>query len=662
MPPIPPLLRHLGPGVSAILLASSLLLVSDLPHTKPATTAARQYKVAIVQMASQPILEDGAMGVLDGLREAGYAEGENLVVSRFNAEGDMATANAMAQEVTAGSYDLVVTLSTPSLQTVANANQKSRVPHVFGMVSDPTLSGVGVGPSPQEHPPYMVGIGTLPPADKSIELARRVNPKLQRIGVVWNPAEVNSEIATKMARETCQRLQLELLEANAENTAAVREAALSLISRGVDALWVGGDVTVLGAIDVVIQVARQAKIPVFTCIPGNAAKGTLFDLGANYYEVGRKVGQVAARVLSGEAIPTIPWERAIPPKLFVNKLAAEGLTGWTFSPELLADADSVIDAAGVHEKHPAPRAPPPARLSHTWKLRLLFYNNSPDAEEAAAGVKDGLQKAGLVAGRDFQLNEQNAQGDIATLTALVDAAISEPVDLILTVSTPTLQTAANRSRNIPVVFTMVANPFIAGIGKSDDSHPPLVTGAYGAGDAAGVLRLVRELMPGVKKVGTFYSPTEVNAVYSHDVLVAAAKEQGVELASVGVNSTSEVPDAVQSLCSQSIDALIVTNSNLAAAAFPSVIQVTRRARVPAFGSMSGMSPQGAVLVYSRDFHDMGEMSAALAARIMRGESAAKLPYHPMQTSRLHINLDAAREYGITVPESMLKTADRVLGR
>lgn len=662
MPPIPSLLRHLGPGVSAILLASGLLLFSDLPRSKSAATAVRQFKLAIVQMASQPILEDGAAGVLDGLREAGYEDGDSLVVSRFNAEGDMATANAMAQEVTAGGYDLVVTLSTPSLQTVANANQKSRVPHVFGMVSDPTIAGVGVGAGPLDHPPYMVGIGTLPPADKSIELARRVNPKLQRIGVVWNPAEVNSEIATRMARETCQQLKIELLEANAENTAAVREAVVSLVARGVDALWVGGDVTVLGAIDVVIQVARQAKIPVFTCIPGNANKGTLFDLGANYYEVGRDVGEVAARVLDGERIDALPWERAIPPKLFLNATVAESLPDWKFTPELLGEADSVIDASGVHDKHPAPRTPPAARLSRKWNLRLLFYNNSPDAEEAAAGVKAGLKKAGLVEGRDFQINEQNAQGDIATLTALVDAAISEPVDLIFTVSTPTLQTAANRARNIPVVFTMVANPFIAGIGTADDSHPPHVTGAYGAGDAAGLLKLVRELMPALKKVGTFYSPTEANAVYNHDVLMAAAKDQGVELVSVGVNSTSDVPDAVQSLCTQSIDALIVTNSNLAAAAFPSVVQVARRARVPAFGCMSGMSTQGAVLVYSRDYHVMGEMSAAIAARIMRGESPAKVAYDPMRTSRLYVNPDAAREYGLTVPDSMLKSADRVIGQ
>jgi ABC-type uncharacterized transport system substrate-binding protein len=662
MPTLQTYARHLWPGCLAILLTSALLLVSDLPRSQSSGGARPQRRIVLLQMASQTILEDGAAGVLAGLREAGYAEGPELRVSRFNAEGDMATANAMAQEVTGGGYDLIVTLSTPALQAVANANQKRGVPHVFGMVSDPSIAGVGVGAGPLDHPPYMVGIGTLPPADKSIELARRIHPELRRIGVVWNPGEVNSEIATRMAREACRKLQIELVEANAENSSAVREAALSLITRDVDALWVGGDVTVLAAIDAVILVARQARIPVLTCIPGNAAKGTLFDLGANYYEVGRMTGQLAGRVLEGEAIATLPWERAIPPKLFVNTVAPEGLDPpWTIPAAVLAEADSVIDAAGTHDKSRA-AAPVAGRPHRMWKLHLLAYNNSPDSEASAAGLLDGLGKAGLVEGRDFECLLQNAQGDIATLPGLIDAALAQQADLILTVSTPTLQTAALRGRTTRVVFTMVANPFIAGVGRSDAEHPPHVTGAYGAGDAETLLTHIRELMPDLRKVGTLYSPSEANSVYNHDVVVAAAKRQNLELVSVGVNTATDVTDATQSLCSQGVEAIVMTNSNLAASAFPSVVQIARRAKVPTFGCMAGMAPQGSVLVLSRDYHDMGLAAGQLAARILRGDSPATIPYHPLVESRLWINLAAARECGLTVPESLQQSADHVLGR
>lgn len=349
--------RHIVPGVSAIGLAAIVLLISDLPRRSSSETSKSQPpQVVMLQMSSQSIMDEAAVQVIAGLAEAGFVTdqksadqsgtGKVIVLTRLNAENDMATANAMATEVVGGRYDLIITLSTPCLQAVANANKRDQVRHVFGLVSDPTVAGVGVGSGPMDHPPYMVGIGTLPPAEKSFELAKQINPALKRVGVVWNPAEVNSEIATKVARTTCQKLGIELLEANAENTASVREAAVSLIAREIDALWIGGDITALSAADVLIQLGNQAHIPVFTCMPGNAAKGALFDVGANYSVVGHQVGKLAARVLAGEEPAKIPWEVAIPPKLFLNKGVIGNLKGeWKFPKQLLDQADVIIDPA-----------------------------------------------------------------------------------------------------------------------------------------------------------------------------------------------------------------------------------------------------------------------------------------------------------------------------
>lgn len=671
--------RHLAPGLVAICLAAAVLLLSDLPRAprEPGGQAANAegqqtpqtpLKVALLQMASQPILEDGAAGVISALAERGFVAGQTLELKRFNASGDMATANAMAQELSGGSYDLVITLSTPCLQAMANANKKTAVPHVFGMVSDPSIAGVGIGTNPLEHPSHLVGIGTLPPADRSIELARDVNPKLSRIGVVWNPAEVNSEIATKAAREQCRKSGIELLEANAENTAAVREAAASLIDRRVDALWVGGDVTVLGAIDVVTKLAAQAKIPVFTCIPGN--KGTLFDLGANYFEVGRTTGFLAARVLSGEPIKDLHWERAVPPKLFLNQLALESVSkDWSFSQKLIDSADVVVDATGTHEKQrpaavkPAPAATPPsAALSKKWKLRLVAYVNSVETEESEQGLLQGLREAGLKRDRDFEWHAANAQGDIATLQSLVDSALGEQADMLLTISTQALQSASKRSKNTPVVFTMVANPFTAGVGTSDVEHLPHVTGAYGAADVAAMLPILKQTLPNAKRWGTLFCPAEVNSVFNHDVLVAEIKKTGVPLVSLGVSTPSEVPDATQSLCGQSIDAICLTNSNLATSSFPSIAQTAKRSKMPVMGFVGSMAKQGASIVLARDFYDMGHSAGGLAARIIRGASVAKIPFNGETKTKLLINLDAAREAGLKIPAEVVTSADVVLGR
>jgi len=188
-------------------------------------------------------------------------------------------------------------------------------------------------------------------------MARTLNPKLQRIGVAWNPAEINSEICTISAREVCRELKLELLEATVENTSSVKEAVASLLARDVDALWIGGDVTVLSTFDLVSKSANSAQIPFFTCMPGNAKRGSLFDLGANYYVVGENIGSLAAQVLKGADIAKLPVTKAVPSKLFVNTLVVSGLrAGWAIPPQVIEQADSTIDETGIHEKA-IPRSP-----------------------------------------------------------------------------------------------------------------------------------------------------------------------------------------------------------------------------------------------------------------------------------------------------------------
>ena len=666
-------IKRLSLGVSLIAVASAILLFSDAPRSPgrksagASKTAANEapIPVALMQMASQPILDEAAAGIIDALAENGYVDGQNLHLKRFNAEGDMATANAMAQELTGGQYQYIITLTTTSLQAVANANRQRHIPHIFGGVSDPTKAGVGVGQDPLDHPPYMVGVGTLQPVAQSLQMAQQLNPNLKRIGVIWNPAEINSEICTVLARKACKDLNFELIEVTVENTAGVKEAAASIVDR-VDTLWIGGDVTVLAAIDTVVKVARAAHVPICTCMPGNASKGALFDVGANYYEVGRSTGKLASRVLSGESIAKLPVELAIPPKLLINTVALEGLQeGWSIPAEVLAKADAYIDAQGLHEKHPTKSAPPPAvkklpPLNRTWQLRSLSYVNSPDAEEAERGLRDGLKKAQLVEGRDYVLKPSNAQGDMSALNGMVDAALADHADLLLTISTQALQSCVQRSKGTPIVFTMVANPFSAGVGTSDHAHLANLTGCYGANDVAAMMPILHKLVPQAKRVGAIFAPAEVNSVFNHSLLVEAAKKANYELLALGVNSSSDVLEVTQSLLADQVDLICLANSNLVGSSFPTVIQATHRAKVPVFGFFGGSAPQGALVVLTRDYYDMGVESGLIAARVMRGEKTADIPFHQARTSKLIVNKAAAKVCGITLSAEFLKSADRVI--
>lgn len=347
------LLKRLALGFSLILLASGIILATDLASRSGRDP--RVKRVALLQHASVVVLDDGTAGTIDALAARGFHDGKNLRLDRFNAQGDDGTAVTIARQIVNDPNDLLITISTKSLQAVATANKDREVPHVFGIVADPYIAGVGLDRNhPEIHPPYMVGQGIFMPVADSFRLARQMNPRLKKVGVVWNAGEVNSRAFVEKAREACQALGIELLEANAENSSGVMEATHSVISRGAQALWVGGDVTVSIAIDSVIATARKAGIPVFTITPGKPDRGTLFDIGVNFYECGKLTGNLAADILEGKDPATIPIRDVldlVPHRLVVNRRALEGLNDtWTIPDEVVRRADVVVDADGVHEK------------------------------------------------------------------------------------------------------------------------------------------------------------------------------------------------------------------------------------------------------------------------------------------------------------------------
>ena len=193
-------IKRLSLGIFLIALTSSVLLVGDWHRRK--TNVGRIPQAAVLVYSSQQILLEGAQGMVEGLAANGFIDGQSIVLKQYNAEGDLATVNTIARQIIDGQFDLVLTMSTPAMQAVANANKAGKVTHVFGVVADPFSAGVGINrEDPLDHPKHLVGIGTLLPVASSFQLAREFFPGLKSVGVVWNPGESNSRVFTEQARE-----------------------------------------------------------------------------------------------------------------------------------------------------------------------------------------------------------------------------------------------------------------------------------------------------------------------------------------------------------------------------------------------------------------------------------------------------------------------------
>ena len=466
----------------------------------------------------------------------------------------------------------------------------------------------------------------------------------------------------------CATLGITLVEANAENSTSVGEAAASLLSRDVEALWVSPDQTVTLAIDPLISAAKRAHVPVFTSLPGNIKKGTLFDLGADYLALGHAEGELAADVLEGRSPAKIPVDNVTPVMLEVNRLALKGLRDhWELPDSVVQRAVAVMDDSGFHLKdQPAAKGTPAAAIPKSGPLPrkmmvdLIEYIDTTNAELARKGVMAGLAKSGLVLGKDIEVRRHIAQGDIATLSSIIDTAITENTDLMITASTPALQNALLRGRGRPVVFTQVSNPFIVKAGVSDTDHLPFVTGSYLDQPAKEMLEALKACLPNVRRIGTLYTPAEINSVYDKEKLEKAANAAALEFEAVGVTDSNDVSDAATTLGGRHLDAWTQISDNLINSSFPAIMEAAKRSRTPVVTYSPTVADMGPMLIIARDYYDNGVESGEMAARVLRGERPADIPFQAVAKIAYIVNLKVADLYKVRIPAELVAKASKVI--
>ena len=646
-------LRHLLLGLFLIAAAASVLLFSDWNQRRSGPS--KIPRIAIVQHASQAALDDGVSGMVDALADQGFVDGTTAVIQQFNAQNDLSTANSIAKQVVSGDFDLVVTSSTLSMQTVANANQNRGVKHVFGITADPFNAGVGINPTNgAEHPPYMTGIGSLVSVEAALVQAKQLYPGVRTIGLAWNSAEANSLSFTKAARAACKKLGLTLLEANVENTSAVGEAASSLVSRGADALLVTGDVTVLVAADAVAAAAKRGRIPAFSLIPPNVTKGMLFDLGANFYEVGRQIGDLAAKILQGADPKDIAVINSVPEKIAVNTTVLQGLKDpWKIPADLFAKAAIVVDETGVHDKTA------PVQASGEYKIGIVYFAPEEGADVALRGLADGLKSEGIEEGKNLQVLRAHAQGEIANIPALLQNFDSQDLDLIVTLTTPCLTGACSTVKKKNVVFTYVYDPIAAGAGTTRQDHLAHITGVGSFPPVEDTVRSIQQIVPGVKKVGTLYNSSEANSRKVVSVARDIFRKAGIQLEEVTVTSSSEVLQAAQTLGSRGIEAIWVTGDNTALQGFTAIGKAARDAKLPLIINDPEFASKGAALAVGLGWYESGAAAGRVAGRVLKGEKPASIPFQEVTVQQLVINDDAVTRLGLRIPDSMAKQATHI---
>ncbi|HHY98061.1 MAG TPA: ABC transporter substrate-binding protein [Firmicutes bacterium] len=322
--------RLAGTAITILMLVVSLLFVSL------GAGAAKQIKIGISQIAEHPALDAARKGFVDGLAEAGYVEGKNLVIDFKNAQGDLSLAQTIAQKFVSDKVDLILAIATPSAQAAANVTNK--IPILITAVTDPLKAGLV---KDLAHPGTNVtGTSDLNPVSEQFELLLKIVPRAKRIGIIYNAGEVNSVVQVELAEADAKKRGLTIIKATASNTSGVYEAAQSLVGR-VDAIYVPTDNTVVTALESVIKVAERNKIPVIAGEENSVDRGCIATVGIDYYRLGKQTAAMAVEVLKGKNPAEMPIQYQKEMRLVINVSAAKAM-GVNLPEALVKSADKVI--------------------------------------------------------------------------------------------------------------------------------------------------------------------------------------------------------------------------------------------------------------------------------------------------------------------------------
>jgi len=296
----------------------------------------------------------------------------------------------------------------------------------------------------------------------------------------------------------------------------------------------------------------------------------------------------------------------------------------------------------------------------TYTIGLFQINEALTLQEVRRGFLQALEDNGLRDRVNIRVKLRNASGDIAQAHRIARDFVREDVDLIVALSTPCLQAALMAGGGKAVLFSSVANPYLVGAGRSPEDHLPNVTGVVSTAPIRETLAFIREVMPLARRLGTLYTPAELNSEYYLELLRRQAVDFGFEVSVMSVGSPTEIPVAAQSLLNRKIDALAQISDNTINASFEVLGRIAAENAVPLFGGFIRSTRLGACAALGWDFFKMGYKTGEMAVRLRKGESPGHIPFQSMDEIKLSLNEGVAAEQGLRFSMDVVRRADEVI--
>ncbi|WP_343313053.1 ABC transporter substrate-binding protein [Brucella sp. BE17] len=279
----------------------------------------------------------------------------------------------------------------------------------------------------------------------------------------------------------------------------------------------------------------------------------------------------------------------------------------------------------------------------------------PALDAARDGVKDALAEAGFKEGENLKFVYQSAQGNPATAAQIARQFVGEGPDVIVPISTPSAQAVVSATRDIPIVFTAVSDPLGAQLVKDMEKPGGNVTGLSDMSPVVEHIKLIKEIMPDIKKLGYLYNSGETNSVSLLAALKEAASAEDIEIVESAATKSAEVKGAAQALSGRA-DAMYVPTDNTIVSALESAVGVAEESKMPLFTADTDSVKRGAMAALGFNYYDVGKQTGAVVVKILNGEKPGDIGVDIAKGTDLVINLSAAKKMGVEIPKAVIDRA------
>ena len=284
--------------------------------------------IGISQYGEHPSLDNCREGFLMGLADAGLTEGVDFTVDYQNAGFDNSIATQIAQSFSANNVALMCAIATPSATACYAAAEDKDIPVVFTAITDPVEAKLDSG--------NITGTSDKLPVEAQLDLIRALQPEAKTIGIVYTVSEPNSVSAIAEYEAKCADYGFEVKTIGVTAQSEVTQAIDTLLGEQVDCFSNLTDNNVVGVLSSILEKTDEAGVPVYGSEVEQVKMGCVASAGIDYIALGRQTGEMAAKILKGEATASeMDYETITEYGIYINSdaLAAMNIT----VPQEIAD-------------------------------------------------------------------------------------------------------------------------------------------------------------------------------------------------------------------------------------------------------------------------------------------------------------------------------------